>query len=425
MLNKLQAFLREYAMLTPGDTLVCAVSGGADSMALLWGMYLLRERLGIRVEAAHYNHNLRGKESLRDEDFVREFCQRYDIPLHIGSGRVVSGKRGLEAAAREARYAFFATLPGKVATAHTADDNTETLFLHLLRGTGLKGLGGIAPIRGKIIRPMLSITRQDVLNFLEQQHLSWVEDASNHSDAYLRNRLRRHVIPLLTQENPRFAENLSATALRLREDEAFLDSLVSPVKVLEISPLLALPPALQSRAIAGFFAANGIPDIQAEHIALTLKVARSENPSAAADLPWGNRLYREYGKLFIREEAIPLAHTPLPCPGCVELTALGVRITATQQTLPENAYDYFTVQPVGEMVVRRRLPGDEITLSGGTKSLKKLYIDRKIPARQRPLIPVIADDQGVLGVYGIGANLARAGGGVTIQFEKVHSSETL
>ena len=110
MLNKLQKLLKQYEMLSPGDHLICAVSGGADSVALLFGMYLLREKLGISLSAVHFNHHLRGQESDRDEQFVRDFCHRYDIPLTVGQAQVVPGKKGLEAAAREARYAFFATL---------------------------------------------------------------------------------------------------------------------------------------------------------------------------------------------------------------------------------------------------------------------------------------------------------------------------
>ena len=168
MLNELTRFVRRYDLITPGDEIVCAVSGGADSMALLFGLYLLREKLDIRLSAAHFNHHLRGEESDRDEQFVRDFCDRFEIPLYAGGGEIVTSGKGLEAAARDARYAFLKSLPGKIATAHTADDNAETVLLHLVRGTGLKGLGAIAPQNGSVIRPMLSCTRQQVEAFLEE-----------------------------------------------------------------------------------------------------------------------------------------------------------------------------------------------------------------------------------------------------------------
>ena len=127
MRNKLLEQLRRYDMVRPGDRVICAVSGGADSMALLWAMYLLKEKLQISLEAAHFNHNLRGAESDRDAAFVEDFCRSHGIRCHVGSARVKPGEKGLEAAAREARYAYLQSLPGKIATAHTADDNAETL----------------------------------------------------------------------------------------------------------------------------------------------------------------------------------------------------------------------------------------------------------------------------------------------------------
>ena len=184
MLNKLTESLRR--MLRGGETVICAVSGGADSMALLWGMWLLREKFHLRVEAAHFNHHLRGEESRRDEDFVRDFCRFHDIPLHMGGAEVKPGAKGLEAAAREARYGFLMGLDGIIATAHTADDNAETVLMHLIRGTGLRGLGGIAPVSGRLIRPMLDITRQEVEEFLRENWIGHVEDSSNETDDFLR-----------------------------------------------------------------------------------------------------------------------------------------------------------------------------------------------------------------------------------------------
>ena len=224
MLNKLATFIRKYDMIVPGDRVICAISGGADSVALLFGLYLLKEKLQFRLEAAHFNHRLRGDESDRDEAFVKEFCDRFDIPLHLGSGEVKPGKKGLEAAARDARYAFLRSLPGKIATAHTADDNAETVLLHLVRGTGLKGLCGITPVGDGLIRPMLSITRAEVEAFLQEYCLRHIVDSSNETDAFLRNRLRHHVMPLLKEENPRLAEHLSAMALQLQGEEALLHS---------------------------------------------------------------------------------------------------------------------------------------------------------------------------------------------------------
>lgn len=405
MLNEVKARLR--ALTRPGDRVVCAVSGGADSMALLWAVYLLREPLGIRLEAAHFNHGLRGEESRRDEDFVREFCRRYDIPLTVGNGTVTAGKKGLEAAAREARYAFLLTRPGRIATAHTADDNAETVLMHLVRGTGLKGLGGIAPVNGRLIRPMLGVTRRQVTAFLEEYHIPHIEDSSNHTDAFLRNRLRHTVMPLLTAENPRLAENLSAMALRLRQDEEALSDLARFAVLPDIQTLQTLPPAVRGRMLERFLKESGVREPEARHIALAERLIDSDKPSASARFPGGVILRRGYDRLEALPPETPMVPVPLPLPGTAELPELGLRVIAEPADGIVQSPSVFTVAPVGTAVLRCRQAGDEIRLSGGSKSVKKLFIDRKIPAVRRLRIPVLADDAGVLGIYGIGVNLDR------------------
>lgn len=406
MLNKLAEFMARYQMLEPGDTVICAVSGGADSMALLFAMYLLREKLKIQVKAAHFNHKLRGEESDGDEVFVREFCARYDIELFADSGTVVAGKKGLEAAARDARYDFLRNLPGKIATAHTANDNAETVLLHLVRGTGLKGLGAIAPVRDGIIRPMLTVTRQQVLEFLEEYHIPHREDGSNHTDQFLRNRLRHHVMPLLEQENPRLAENLSAMALRLRQDEDALSEAAGQAEM-NIEKLKTLQPAVRSRALERFLKASGVKEPEAEHIALVERLVFSEKPSARANLPGGITVQRCYGQLLAEPMEEPLKAVSLSCPGEVTIPQLGLRAVCKPAGEIINTDTVFTVLAQGGVTIRCRQPGDTICLSGGTKSLKKLFIDRKIPAARRNRIPVIVDEQGVIAVYGIGADQRR------------------
>ena len=254
MLNKLKAFMGSYR----GEAIVCAVSGGADSMALLWGLYLLKDKLNISLSAAHFNHHLRGEESQRDEAFVRHFCADYKIPLTVSGGQVVTGKKGLEAAAREARYAFLKSLPGRIATAHTADDNAETILMHLVRGTGLKGLGGIAPVNGNLIRPMLHMTRQEVLEFLQEYSIPYVEDSSNGEDDFLRNRLRHNVMPLLKQENPSLSLNLSAMAERLRQDEQALTTAAEKSYTDDVHQLRELAPAIRSRVLSQMLLDAGV-----------------------------------------------------------------------------------------------------------------------------------------------------------------------
>ncbi len=423
MLNKLLSHMRRYDMLRPGDEVICAVSGGADSMALLWAMYLLKEKLDIRLSAAHFNHGLRGAESDRDEAFVRRFCEAYEIPLHCGSAQVVAGDKGLEAAARDARYAFFETLPGKIATAHTADDNAETVLMHLVRGTGLKGLGAIAPAGEKLIRPMLTVTRDEVLVFLEEYHIAYVEDSSNSTDAFLRNRLRHHVMPLLYKENPRLAENLSAMALDLREDEKTLTTLLDSRETPSVEALRAMAPARRRRALAAFLEYCGVKEPERAHIALAEDLVFSQKPSARADFPGGIVICRNYDRLTMYRSVEIMQPVALQCPGVTELPGWGLRIVCTPAETVLNQRDLFTICPQGTLVLRSRQTGDAITLSGGTKSVKKLFIDRKIPADRRGEIPVLADDLGVVGIYGIGPNIARIAPGIVIALEQLNPGE--
>lgn len=405
MRNKVLSALRRYEMVKPGDRVICAVSGGADSMALLWCLWLEKEKLGIRVEAAHFNHHLRGEESLRDEDFVRRFCAHHDIPLHVGGSRVEPGEKGLEAAARETRYAYLRSLGGTIATAHTAGDNAETVLLHLIRGTGLRGLGGIAPVQPGLIRPMLDVNREEVEAFLAENWIAHIEDSSNGSDAFLRNRIRHQIMPLLLKENPSLLENLSAMAQRLRDDEEALETASRIPFPPEVETLRAMEPALRRRALERFLRESGVKEPEAKHIAQAEALALCANPSAHARFPGGVVIRRNYGALGAGREAVILPQRLLPIGGSVELPEIGRRITCL-----EGLHEGVHLKVSGPLYVRSRRAGDEIKTPGGTKSLKKLFIDRKIPQHLRLAVPVAADEKGVLWVSGIGRDLSRREG---------------
>lgn len=403
MLNKLRNFVKENDLISPGDTVVCAVSGGSDSLALLWAMYLLKDEWNLNLSAVHFNHHLQPVEPDEDEAFVRDFCHGYGIPLYVGGEYVTAGEKGLEAAARDARYAYFATLPGKIATAHTADDNAETVLMHLVRGTGLKGLGGIAPKRGKLIRPLLSVTRAEVLEFLDEYSLSHREDSMNATDFCLRNRLRHHVMPVLKTENPRFSENVSAMALRLRQDEQALADLAR-MDAPDVELLRSMAPAVRARALESLLKGWGVREPEAVHIHLLDSLVFSDNPSAKANFPGGITIGRNYGTL----ETVPESAGPR------------LDFTCTAATEIINTSDTFTVVPVGDLYVRSRCAGDVIRLPGGTKSIKKLFIDRKIPAARREDIPILCDDLGIVGIPGISVNLDRAANALPATTIKFH-----
>lgn len=412
MLNKFRTFVKEQGLVSPGDHIICAVSGGSDSMALLWAMYLLKDEWQFQLSAVHFNHHLLPVEPDESEQFVRDFCKDYGIPLYVGSEYVVAGDKGLEAAARDARYAYFATLPGKIATAHTADDNAETVLLHLVRGTGLKGLGGIAAKRGNLIRPLLSVTRKEVLAFLDEYALSHREDSMNATDIVLRNRIRHHVMPLLKAENPKFSENISAMALRLRQDEEALSCMAGSHEKISISALREESPAVRVRALERFLKECGVREPEAQHIKLAESLVFSDNPSAKGSFPGGVTITRNYDTLEVLTVSAQMD--------------LEIRCSPAETII--NTSEIFTVNPVGAVRIRSRQAGDTIRLSGGTKSLKKLFIDRKIPASCRDRIPVVYDDAGIIGVYGIGVNLDRAATtlpAMQIHFQEINNSPEL
>ena len=212
-------------LLPPGSKVLCAVSGGADSMCLL---HMLSQREDISLVAAHFNHQLRGEEADRDEGFVREVCEQWGIPLSVGRGDVEAFARreklSIEEAGRTLRYTFlFRTAEeencGLIATAHNAEDNAETLLLHLLRGSGLQGLTGISPRLHQLVRPLLTTSRREIEAYLSEYGVPHMEDSTNSNDSYTRNRVRHQLIPLLEEMNPGFVRRLGDTLPRLRADK--------------------------------------------------------------------------------------------------------------------------------------------------------------------------------------------------------------
>ncbi len=235
MVDKIKETIARYNMLEKGDVVVVAVSGGADSIALLHALHSLRNEFGITVLACHINHNLRGEESNRDEQFVRNFCSSRKIPNTFYSIEIKADKHeSIEERARKMRYECFEKLcnelNAKLATAHTASDNAETVFLNILRGTGTKGLCGIPPVRGNIIRPFLRCTREEIENYCKENNLSFVTDSSNLSDDYTRNKLRHRLIPLLQEFNPSLFDGISRMTSAVYDDNALLEKISSEAK---------------------------------------------------------------------------------------------------------------------------------------------------------------------------------------------------
>ncbi|MDR0196762.1 MAG: tRNA lysidine(34) synthetase TilS [Oscillospiraceae bacterium] len=238
MVDTLRAAVSRFGMLADGDAVSVALSGGADSVALLHALLSLREQYGVLVSACHVNHNLRGGDSTRDEEFVRRLCGRFGVPLEVRSADVRALKKkhqSIEEAAREARYSVFSELAEKsggrlkIATAHTASDNAETVLLNLIRGTALKGLRGIPPVRGNIIRPLILCARRLTEEYCRVNGLEYVADKTNLSRGYIRNRVRLSLVPLIRGINPSFEEGITRMCDVLRADEEFLGKAASEI----------------------------------------------------------------------------------------------------------------------------------------------------------------------------------------------------
>ena len=402
----------------PQDGLIlCAVSGGADSMYLLCRL----AELGYAVAAGHYNHGLRGDEADRDERFVRDFCQSRNIPFLSEKGDVRAWAEenglGIEEAARTCRYGFLeraadALGAAVIATAHTANDNAETLLLNLARGAGLKGLGGIPPVRGHIVRPMLDVTRNEVEAYLRGQGISYIEDSSNSSDIYSRNRVRHGAVPVLESVNPAFLRAAGQTAELLRADEVYLSELAeifleenSDGNSLPASVLVALPWPVASRVVRRMAGR----ELSLCHVKSILKAARD---GGAADVP-GLRVARGGDRLvFGPEKGTPIPLRTLPVPGELEIPEAGMTVKCNffpvYPQLVHKSFNIFFFQCdniCGSITVAGRMPADRFRPAGRgcTKTLKQLFQEQDIPPWQRDSVPVLRDDAGILGVCGIGA----------------------
>ena len=426
MRDKVLQFCRRERLTKPGDRVVCAVSGGADSVALLHCLLSLRQELEIEVAAAHYNHCLRGEASDGDEAFVRGLCASWGVPLEVARGDVAAHAAGtgqsVEESARHLRYAFLLEQPGSIAVAHNADDQVETVLLNLLRGTGLRGLCAMAPKGERVIRPLLTVTRAEIEAYLSAHGIPHREDATNEEDEALRNRLRHHVTPLLRQENPDLPNTVARMTELLRQDEAYLEEQTGELLKksrrdggYDCRTLREAPAVLRRRALRTLLT---IPKPAKIHVDAVETLLRDLRGSACVELPGGFVMRREYGLLRLEQAGTPNTFAPVDLePGQTaripgtdwEVSLIGpVILEKSVDSIPTFAVKYDMIGKGCTVTVRPRRTGDCLTLSGGTKSVKKRMIDRKIPAAIRDNLPVLAVGPDILAVYGLGTDVRRA-----------------
>ncbi len=422
--------VREYMernhMAEPGDGVLAAVSGGADSVCLLLVLKTLEKSLGIRVTAFHLNHGLRGTEADRDECFVRELCERLQVPLNVVREDVAGYAKDQgyseEEAGRILRYQWLEKTAKefdckRIATAHHKDDQTETVLMNLFRGSGLRGLGGIRPVRElsgtlTLIRPLLGINRQEIEAYLIEEKELWCEDSTNKELIYARNKVRNGLIPWIRENiNDRAEEHILKTAaFASQADEYFvsqaemllgngLKNSVSSVVEVDTAMFDSQPDIMKSYLLRAMIAkiAGSAKDITARHIEA---VAALNGPGGgtSVDLPYGLQAVRSYQKLVIRKEAVE-----------PETQEIGKSLQTTvfswkkDMEIPKNQYTkWFDYDKINDTLsVRTREPGDYFMIGNGkTKKLHRFFIDEKIPEELRDHILLLAEGNHILWIIG-------------------------
>ncbi len=401
------------SLINTGCTVICAISGGADSVCLTDIMYHLKDRLKITVECAHLNHNLRGYESDSDEEFVTRFCDARGIKLYKKSVDVMSQAKGrsIEEAAREARYCFFDELSAKenvvIATAHTQNDNIETFFINLVRGSGTKGLCGIPRVRGNIVRPLLDIKRCEILEHLDLQGLNYCTDSTNSKTDYLRNFIRHNIIKEFEKRDDiDIYKSVNRAITNLKRDSLVLEGIAEGIHSFDKKSLLALDDAILYRAVA--------KKLENE-FDIVLDSVHFENIKTLL-LKQNGAKVQIRGEVFARKRKDNLEFFKLLQKSQDELALeIGENIFLDSQILIENTkeiYNTLTKATIncdkikGNLYVRTRRDGDVFYSAKRkcTSSLKKLLSNDKVLPEKRDRLLVVCDENGIVFVERYGAD---------------------
>jgi tRNA(Ile)-lysidine synthase len=452
--------------IRPGATVLVALSGGADSVALLHALLELRERFGLRVAAAHLNHRIRGLESDRDEDFVSEMCARLEVELRVARARGLDAdSANLEERAREARYLFLnraadAVGAEYIALAHHGDDQAETVLMRMLRGAGIAGLAAMAERGpGRLIRPMLGIDRAEILVYLRARRIAFVEDSSNRSPEILRNRIRTELIPMLERDYaPGLRRRLVEIAGEMRSVDDFMNAAASiefdamrSSDALDVARFPVLAPALQMSVLRLYLAErmSSLRRITRAHLESLRQLVLTGGPSDSMDLPGGWRAEREYNFLLITN-TVSLSDedfsVPLSLDGITIVEEAGYRFEAsmvdrgdlTPNPFPRGKgnqnygasdlrvalFDAAAIADTG-LLVRNFIRGDRIRPLGmrGERKVKDVFIDRKIPRVERRRFPIVTLGGEVAWLPGLARGSAALIGNATETILRVEARE--
>lgn len=432
--EKVLSTINKHELIQKGDKIVVGLSGGPDSVCLLHILSRLKDKFDLEIYAAHLNHQIRGIEAQKDAFYISNLCEEMGITFFIKSINVPEycEKNGvsIEEGARKLRYEMFYevknnTRANKIAIGHNLNDQAETILMRIMRGTGLQGLKGIEYIRdGVIIRPILDIERSDIEKYCEQNNLNPRIDKTNLESIYTRNKIRLELIPYMKDNfNSNIIESIARMGNSLRSDNDYIEN-EALIKFKEVSNInddsveinlssyINLHNSIKVRILR-----NSIKHILGDtnfidqrHIDDIIDLEDESKIDKVINLPRGIFVYRKKNSIILTNKEIVIEEIEfcynIPSNGFIKIKEIGtiietqvVNISKYKRSKSDKSSKWFDFNKIkGGIVVRNRRSGDKIKLSGGSKKVKDLFIDIKVPKEDRCKIPIIADSQGILSV---------------------------
>lgn len=407
MLETVKKTIVQNELIKKGDSVLVAISGGADSVSLLDVLCALRDEFCIKVSAAHVNHGIRGKEADRDEEFVKALAEKYGIDVYVKHANIreEAKKEGVseETAGRKVRYAFFEYLAkkhniNKIATAHNKNDNAETILMNLMRGAALSGLSGIPYKRENIIRPILNVGRDEIEEYCRKKGLEYVTDSTNAERIYTRNKIRLDLIPFICENfNDNFVNTITKNSHIIADMYDYINVCAQRIcceKIKKTENIKELHPAVARQVIYRMLSESGISDISSVYIEEVLKLVKMDKSGSKVDLPLNVEAIIEHGVLAIRKKQEKIKdfeyELTLGEEKFIAELNMNIKITETEK----NDGECFTVEQPCKICVRNRRSGDVFYPVGmsGRKKLKDFMIDKKIPVSERDKVGIITFD---------------------------------
>lgn len=415
--KKIKEYIIKHDMLNRGDGVVLGLSGGPDSVCLFFVLLALKEEYDLKLHAIHINHMIRGKDADEDQEFVEQLCKQFEVPLEVVKvdipSLVKASGRSMEEEARIARYDAFEELADKlskevvrarIAVAHNADDNAETVLFHMVRGAGIDGMVGIAPVRGRIIRPLLQVSKKDIVGLLDENGVDYCVDATNNETDYDRNKIRHMVMPKLLEINDKALEHISDMTDRLSDVADFINleanGLLQMAKLegnkLRKRAFATAPKVVASQALK-LYLSQYMPyqkDVSAAHIDAIMGLL-NEDGERQVQLPYQKTLIISYEEMYVLEK-----ETKKDNP------SFNFREFDYEQGMkyPTETYTkwFDCDRIIDNIVIRTRMEGDYLCIDsqGNRKSIQDYFVDEKIPRHLRDEVPLVCDGHHVMWVVG-------------------------